>query len=76
MQTRIAIIGSGSWATALSKLFLNNCGSINWFIRNQADIDILKSLQTIPSIYNLLNLRLIKLIFITLLKTVFSIRIL
>jgi hypothetical protein len=32
---RYAMIGSGSWATALIKLLLNHQPSIEWFIRNK-----------------------------------------
>ncbi|MGL4805147.1 MAG: NAD(P)H-dependent glycerol-3-phosphate dehydrogenase, partial [Bacteroidales bacterium] len=34
-QKRVAILGGGSWATAIAKLILNNTDKINWYMRRK-----------------------------------------
>ena len=49
MYRKIAILGSGSWATALAKIVMQNQSGINWFIRRQEVIDEFISTGKNPS---------------------------
>lgn len=49
METgRVAVIGSGSWATALAKIIVEHTHEIGWYIRKPLTIDRFKSLRHNP----------------------------
>lgn len=45
---KVGVIGSGSWATAIAKMLLENVGQINWFFRKKETIENFKKLKSNP----------------------------
>ena len=57
---KIAVIGSGSWATAIVKILCNNNDLVNWYFRNQTDIDYIKQYKSNPKYLSSVNFNLSK----------------
>lgn len=45
---KVGVIGSGSWATAISKILLENLPSIHWFIRSEETIELFRQYKNNP----------------------------
>ena len=48
INKKIAVIGSGSWGTALIKILLHNVEEVGWWVRNQNTIDYVKKHKRNP----------------------------
>lgn len=60
-HSRIGVIGSGSWATALVKMLLNNVNSLNWYIRDPETIKFIKKNHINPKYLSSVTLEMDKL---------------
>ena len=56
-----AVIGSGSWATAIVKILSDNLNSVNWYIRNKENLNYILKNKHNPNYLSSVELNLSKL---------------
>ncbi len=61
-ERKIAVVGSGSWATAIVKILCNNVDKVSWFFRNQSDIEHMNQYGHNPRYLSSVNFDLSKLL--------------
>jgi len=61
LNKRIAVIGGGSWATAIIKMLLNNCDEVGWWLRRQETVDFVKKYHRNPNYLQSVELEIDKL---------------
>ena len=71
-RCKIAVIGGGSWATAIIKMLSNNVGDIGWWMRNEKTINYIKKYKHNPDYLRSVELDIKKLFISTDIKKVIS----
>ncbi len=54
-DSKIAVVGGGSWATALSKILLNNVDSLSWWVRREETADHIRKYGNNPNYISSVN---------------------
>ncbi len=49
IPTQVAVLGGGSWATALVKILSENNVKIKWWIRRKSDVEFIRKYNHNPS---------------------------
>lgn len=58
---KIAVLGGGSWATAIVKILCNNCEEVTWWMRNKEALEHIKQFKRNPNYLPSVQLELDKL---------------
>ena len=61
METRISVIGGGSWATALVKILTANIDKVCWYMRNEQAIEHVRATKHNPNYLSDVHLNVAKL---------------
>ena len=56
-KLKIAVLGGGSWATALIKILTENKRKVGWYIRKDINIDFIRTNHHNPNYLSSINLR-------------------
>ena len=60
MRKVFGVLGGGSWGTALVKILSENCEKINWYVRNQENVDYINKFKCNPNYLSSVSLRMNK----------------
>jgi len=57
-KLKVAVIGGGSWATAIIKMLSNNCDEVLWWIRKPETADFIKKYKHNPNYLSAVEINL------------------